>query len=148
MAPTQEENFSVKKQSYTRQIPYINADGITLYKRIISFGNVNWESSHWMNLFSLELQPENFTKEIGTALGNKSKQHQYIDLSSRKNNGDKDPLPTRIKFLHYNDVYCCPELIYWLLSRSCASSKRKKKKGSWTQPPLAPLMHGKFQQNG
>ena len=72
--------------------------------------NVNWESSHWVNLFSLELQPENFTKKIGTALGNKSKQHQYIDLSSRKNNSDKDPLPTSIKFWHYNDVYCCPDI--------------------------------------
>ena len=25
--------------------------------------NVNWESSHWVNLFSLELQPENFTQK-------------------------------------------------------------------------------------
>ena len=35
-----------KKHNYSREIPCINTDGITLYKLIILFGNVNWVSSH------------------------------------------------------------------------------------------------------
>ena len=87
----------------------------------------NWKISHWVNPFSLELQPENFKKNIRTPPDNKSG-NQYRDLGSGGSNGDKDPFFTRIRFLHCNGVYGCPELVCWLLSKGCSSSKRKKKK--------------------
>ena len=52
------------------------------------------------------------------------KQKHWVD----KLRYDKDPFTTRIRFLHCNGVNGCPELVCWLLSKGCSSSKRKKKK--------------------